>query len=198
MKRFGGFIFIWGFSLCCSVQGGRSQTREDGITLHIDTTYYAVRGGSVEDLRSQVKTLGPQDGGKRYDAGTEYQIRWRYRTVRVGEMCRFDSVVVHLNVRFIYPRWEIPSSASERLVQTWRRYYINLQGHEYGHFDLARTGCKEILRVIKEIQPSLTCRSIEDTADSMAEAIVASVKKKQAEYDRVTDHGATQGVRLDP
>lgn len=198
MKRCCGLFLIVVLFGCYIVQGALSQIRHDGVILQIDTTYYTVRGGSVEDLRSQVKTLGPQKGGKRYDAGTEYQIRWRYRSVTANGICRFDSVVVHLNVKFIYPRWVIPPSASERLVQTWRRYSANLLRHEDGHLDLALTGCREILKAIKEIHPEITCRSIEGKADSFAEAIVANVQKKQVEYDRITDHGTIQGVRLDP
>lgn len=198
MNRFCGLFLILVLFVCFAGQGALSQTRQEGIVVQIDTTYYTVRGGSVENLRSQVKTLGPQKGGKRYDAGTEYQIRWRYRSVTANGICRFDSAVVLLNVKFIYPRWEIPPSASERLVQTWKRYYTNLLRHEDGHLDLALTGSRELLQAIKEILPEITCRSIEAKADSFAEAIVASVQKKQVEYDRITDHGATQGVRLDP
>jgi predicted secreted Zn-dependent protease len=189
-----GFLIAF---LSCS-QETLSQTRHEGIILQIDTTYYTVRGSTVDDLRSQVKTLGPQKGGKRFDAGTEYQIRWRNRSVTANGICRFDSVVVHLNVKFIYPRWQIPPSASERLVNTWRRYFTKLLEHENGHLDLALAGCREILQAIKQIQPEITCRAIEEKAESIAEAIVARVQKKQLEYDRVTDHGTTQGVRLDP
>ena len=63
-----------------------------------------------------------------------------------------------------------------------------LAEHERGHVDLVMASIPEVARTIK----GATC----DTANAIGNELLSEIRQQDVDYDRVTDHGMTQGARF--
>src|SRR5262249_35099602 len=99
-----------------------------------------------------------------------------------------SKATVTMNIEIDFPLWTAADHASAQLVTSWRRYAEALALHESGHVRLAT----ESLQTIRVAIQSATCA----TADEAAKAALAQLKERSVEYDRVTDHGRTQGAQF--
>jgi predicted secreted Zn-dependent protease len=86
------------------------------------------------------------------------------------------------------PRWTPPADADPELVAEWAAWHGRLRWHEQGHVDVVHafaTGAEERLR-------AAGCAGI----DAEGAAMMAGVRRAQADYDAATGSGHAQGARF--
>lgn len=158
--------------------------------------YYDVVGNNASVLRQQMNAKGPLDGGKRFDAHTDWYIKWNYRYRPTASGCKFTSVDVSLTGTIELPRWVPPHNASNVLVQKWNRYLAALRIHENGHYAHGASAAQEMETLAKSLHGFGDCRAMVSEFNDRAHAIIRKYNLLDAAYDRETDHGRTQGAQF--
>lgn len=87
---------------------------------------------------------------------------------------------IKLKITYTYPRWVDRDEAPAYLVRSWNRMMANLVAHEEGHGDHGIQAAKEI--------SENDCRN--------AKGITRNWAAEDKRYDKRTNHGAREGVRL--
>jgi predicted secreted Zn-dependent protease len=167
------------------------------ITITVDYAYYHIAGSSAEELRAQMSEFGPtNDSGERHDARTNWSVRWSYPFSREDGGCTPGPIKVTVDTTFVLPQWDVPSNAAEELVDRWNTYMATLQLHENGHKEIAIEAGREILLSMDALPPYTSCGALEQAADALGERILDRFREEEFNYDKTTDHGATQGARF--
>ena len=158
--------------------------------------YYDVVGNNAQVLRQQMNAKGPLDGGRRFDAHTDWYVKWNYRYRPTASGCEFTSVEVSLTGTILLPRWVHTGNASGALVQKWDRYVAALRLHENGHYAHGVSAEKAIEAMAKSFRGSGDCRVMASEFNDQAHSIRARYNALDVAYDRETDHGRTQGAQF--
>jgi predicted secreted Zn-dependent protease len=170
-----------------------NSTLQPSVT--VDYRYYSVSGSTPQALRSQLNRVSPvfQDG-QRFDGKTYWYVRWFYYYANTGNSCRITQVKSSVEVELTLPQWQQPTNAPRSLVNQWQRYMTALQLHEDGHKDHGVAAAQEVLSVINNLPAYPSCPELETAANAAGKGVLQRYNQKDIEYDRVTQHGATQGA----
>ena len=152
--------------------------------------YYDIQGLTALDLRYDMNAKGPQaPSGDRFDGYTRWHANWRWRYRNTGSSCAIESV------RMTLPRWQNERSADLATQQEWARFLAALERHEDGHRRNGVAAGDEIDQRVASLPPAATCAALGAIADELGKRIVQRYTQLDADYDRDTGHGATQGAR---
>jgi len=157
--------------------------------------YFTVNGETSLQLSSEIDAKGPVgEDGRRSDGYTRWRMSWNFGMNSDTAGCGVSRVAVDLDIHMTLPRWDMPSGATPQLIARWNRYLAALRMHEDGHRQRAEAAADELRRTLaRERAPD--CRTLENRLDSMANALLAKLRARQAAYDRETKFGQNQGVR---
>lgn len=157
------------------------------------TEYYEVAGSSEQELRAAINKQRPKDrAGERHDAVTSWDVRWKFRYVTVAEGCALESLATTLEVVTILPRW--PNRQSGALTQRWDKYIAALEAHEDEHLQIGLRAARLVHARLSTSEVARSCPILEERINSQAKTIVDQFLSEDAEYDRRTKHGASQGA----
>lgn len=179
------------FVLCATAF---AQEHPAGPAVSVDTVYYDIRGSTANQLRGQMDRLGPETEGGRFDASTEWHIQWTYTYARSAASCALQEPQVDVQVTYTLPRWNPPADAPRSLADRWHAYVAALQVHEDGHRDIGIAAGEEVLRTLGELPAEATCPAMGRVANGAANQIITRHQAEERGYDRLTNHGATQGA----
>lgn len=165
------------------------------VDVDEDVRYYEVTGETPAEIWREMRAKGPvgKDGSK-YNATTPWNLRWRYPYARSADGCATGPVTVKLSVVYNMPRWDRPPGASATVARQWDRYIEALEEHEQGHADFGRQTASDIERALEAIPPQRTCDELSRLANDTGREILEENRPREREYDRRTNHGATQGT----
>lgn len=180
---------------------GTATSADDGIPVAIDEKLvkYTIEGDTASELLSQMDSLGPVDAneGKRFQGNTSWNVRWNYMMApQPGGLCRLEQVAVTLQVTMTLPDWTPKRHADSLLKSRWPAFLSALTNHEMGHRANGVRAAFAVRDALAGVAPLASCRQLGDAANAAASAAMAARQGADAEYDRQTEHGARQGVRL--
>ena len=148
--------------------------------------YYKIEGNSATDLRTQMNSLGPTDAqGAHADAFTDWYVSWGWPGYGTAQ-CDLTQVRLSYAITVTFPSWQIPAQVEPELVDHWRGYTLRLALHEKGHVDNVVKNQRSLRQAIEQA----TC----DTAEAAARQTLDHLRDFDANYDKKTKHGATQGA----
>lgn len=157
--------------------------------------YYEIGGDTPEELHRQLDTARPDLGDERWDAYTRWKARWTFAREQQGDRCRVSGARVELNLTFILPRWVPRTQPTEELEGRWRRFMAALVAHEEGHARVGLACAEELAGALARVPETGDCPSLDAYVDAEARRIIDRHGAEDAQYERATRHGATQGVR---
>jgi predicted secreted Zn-dependent protease len=163
---------------------------------HPQIAYYDVSGNNAQALRRQMNANGPLDHGKRFDAHTDWYVKWNYRYRPTASGCEFTSVDVSVTGTIKLPRWIHADDASSALVKKWDKYLAALRVHEEGHYAHGVSAAKEIEALAKSFHDSGDCLAMTAAFNQQAYATLGKYNALDVAYDRETAHGRTQGAQF--
>jgi predicted secreted Zn-dependent protease len=159
--------------------------------------YFIVRGTTIEQLRVEANSRGPVgSSGRRGEANTRSNIAWRFQIRQRAAVCTVHDIEVDLTIRMILPKWEHPLDVDPDLLAHWNRYLTALRIHEDGHRNRAEGGAREVREALVDASGPGSCVDLKNRLDSKVKTQLAELGKRQADYDRETGNGKTQGVWL--
>lgn len=95
------------------------------------------------------------------------------------------------------PRWEPEEDAPSELVEQWDRFINALYEHEHGHLSYGVRAAQAAEREVRRMRAH-SCGALALQVRQTIREIAEEYHTRSAEYDVVTRHGATQGVRWPP
>jgi predicted secreted Zn-dependent protease len=165
-------------------------------SLVITTNYFNVSGGSEHALRRSINQARPWSDKREGDAFTEWKIEWNFRLTTSQSACHVHSFATRTAITITLPKWTPPPAAPRVLTQGWDRYVTALKAHEEGHKQIALAAAAEIQKRVKALKTEPTCEAMSALLNGTARSVITEYRQKEIDYDRKTDHGATQGARF--
>jgi len=171
-----------------------SHAHDPRVAVSVVHDDYKVTGSTAAGLRQQMNSDGPLDHDKHFDAHTEWNVRWTYPFDRSGSGCSTGPVTVTLTITYHFPEWGDESDGSQALQAKWHKYQEALQTHEDGHAEHGREAADDIIRELSGLPAADACPAMDGIANAKAQAIIGRYAAEDVDYDRDTNHGATQGA----
>ena len=159
----------------------------------IDVNTYELVGASEEVLLAGMRALGPKSEGSEYFGLTETQLAYRYWKEEAEDGCHLEQIRIDLNVTITLPRWEASRVAPYELRRDWLRFDTALRRHEDGHRQISEQSAREVYHALRSLRTA-SCDGMDVAAQRTAERLRDVSEQRQANYDRQTGHGRTQGA----
>ncbi len=157
---------------------------------------YEISGGTPEKLLKEMQSKGPLDdgAGQRFFARTKWYVKWRFDYDDSAEFCRAKDIRTDLKITYQMPTWPDKSEASPGLINYWNGFMANLAEHEIGHGDIGRKTETQINKTLSDYGGDHdSCRDLGKALNAIAHDIIDS-STLDADYDKETQHGKTQGA----
>lgn len=158
----------------------------------VRTNYYPVTGSSWAELRQAMAANRPWKNGPEMHGRTDWHLRWTFQLEETAQGARLRAFDLTTTVTITLPSWKPPPDADPALVQQWKQFFANLKRHEEGHLAIARQAAAAVRKRIATIQQAPTLRQLSDQLHAAAQAAMAEFRDRDAEYDRITQHGLRQ------
>ena len=173
------------------------QMANASSAISIQTSFYAVSGNDSSSIHRSIQLNGPVGkNGKRYHAVTKWNTQWSYRWIETGSLCRLTRVDVDLDVEYLLPELTSINSKPERLKKNWEKYFQALFKHEQQHKNYGVQAANELEKELLSIKDQQTCTMLEALLASTARKVLDKYDRIEKEFDRVTNHGLNQGIKL--
>jgi predicted secreted Zn-dependent protease len=193
------WVYAIGISLaiCSAVLISMLASASSPANNKVVVTYYSVTGTSKSELRASLdQQRASEIAVGDYDAHTSWQIDWRFSYDRREHACGIEEMTVTLDARMILPRWDSPLQGKQSLQAAWLHYLDALRAHEDGHIEIARAAKSSIESSISTTPAEEDCAKMGDAVNFRAQAILETFREREAQYDRNTGHGLSQGARF--
>jgi predicted secreted Zn-dependent protease len=164
------------------------------VDVVTSTRYYVVSTATVQQLRAGAHTVGPFAADRRWAGATQAPTRWTFGHLRRGMVCRLHNVRVIVSAQIRLPRWEPDTPPDSTTLVWWSDFTARVLEHERGHLRIAVDGAREIAETLRPLEGSVSCDALTMRANGAARLILIKTRERQAEYDRMTGHGAHQAA----
>lgn len=163
-----------------------------------NTTYYEVEGGSSAMVGTQINSRGPvgKDDGAIHAAVTNYDIKWKYKTRRQEDGFAIVDLLVSLDLACIMPRKKPSQKIGDAFESEWKRFLAALTVHERGHVEHDVRMAEGLLAKLGERRRFKSVEELKAFVEAESSRCLAECAKANVDYDRRTNHGATQGATL--
>ncbi|MCK5666610.1 MAG: DUF922 domain-containing Zn-dependent protease [Thiotrichaceae bacterium] len=165
--------------------------------VKIQTSYYSVSGNDSNSLYQSLQQYGPiGENGKRYHAVTRWQANWNYAWREAANGCQLDKVEVSVDIEYLLPELKDLDTKAQKFRNDWNTYFLALFKHEQQHKDYAIQAATELEKELLAINSLQACFTLKDKMADTAQKVLDKYERKEKEFDRVTDHGLKQGIKL--
>lgn len=106
-------------------------------------------------------------------------------------------VHMKVDITIILPKWTDYNKVSREWKQAWDRFYEALVAHENKHKEFTIRAAEEIEAAIARLEVNGGCEQLKTRAESIYLDGLKRLRKIQIQFDKDTDHGATEGVVLE-
>jgi predicted secreted Zn-dependent protease len=160
------------------------------VDVVMSTRYYPVTAATVQGLRDEMRAAGPSADGRKWAGATQARTRWTFSHRRRGMVCMLYDVRVVVTAQMRLPRWQPEAPPDSATQAWWDDFSARLLAHERGHVRIAVDGAREIAATLRPLEGSVSCDALTMRANGAAQVILVRAREQQAEYDRLTGHGA--------
>lgn len=174
-----GFLLLFALGVSARAQNSVSWT----------TNFYAVSGTNFREIRRSIDQNRPWKDN--FDGDTRWDIHWRFTTVKGASDCSSSSFSTTTKIVVTLPRWTPPPDVLSEVKTQWTRYWTNLAQHEAGHARIGLAAAAEMQKQIAGVGAQADCAKLKQLINDRANAVVADYRRREVEYDKLTDHGRT-------
>ncbi|MBT4077712.1 MAG: DUF922 domain-containing Zn-dependent protease [Gammaproteobacteria bacterium] len=165
--------------------------------ITIQTEYFTVTGNDSNSLYQSLQKNGPiGENGDRYHAVTRWKARWSYSWRETSRWCQLSGVEVSLDIDYLLPKFKALESKPEHLKKSWDNYFQALFKHEQQHKDYGVQAANELEQALLAINERQACSTLQNNMADTAQQILDKYDQLEKEFDRVTNHGLNQGIKL--
>ena len=157
--------------------------------------YYRVDATTRHALKQQLDEAMSRIGGDKVGR-TEQSLRSSYELVATPSGCRFQDLVVSLDITIHLPEWRPEGKRPYKLGKRWDAMIAALALHEEGHRDLAVDAAHYLLAQLRAIAGDLDCKAMRRAAGKAFLDARLRHGILDGAYERRTRHGIAQGATL--
>lgn len=165
--------------------------KPSGVSVDATMVYYDVNAATLAEIRTDMRRQGPRLQGRTWAAVTRWRYAWRWQYDDRGIACEIRNVRVQLRATIEFPRWRPTAEPDSATLNWWQAMNTGLAEHERGHAQLAMKTAGEIVRRLEGLRGG-PCDALGMQANTVARNLLDQANRQQEEYDRRTQHGATQ------
>jgi len=160
------------------------------VVRTVSTEYYTVQGTDPAAIAADLMINSPWDKklGK-HTAVTRTSVNIQYKMVRRDRNCSAKDVKVYLHLTYLYPR--LAHSVDGKTRQWWKGFLAKLEEHELVHGEIS-TKAAHALNDELEALTNVDCINFKAIAKNRFNRFMAKLKRDQAAYDKLTEHGIKQ------
>jgi predicted secreted Zn-dependent protease len=161
--------------------------------------WYAISGSTLADLSGQMNALGPHDDSGAHAGRTRSWTSWhvQFNGGDAANPCSMRTVRVTVYDTVTLPLWTPPPHPDSGVVAEWGRFVTMLGRHEAGHRSITIEAAGEIARALAILPSRASCSDMLAAANAGGDAILASSRARQKQYDADTQHGLRRGTALE-
>jgi predicted secreted Zn-dependent protease len=157
--------------------------------------YYDVDATGADLMAAVTRASPVREEGRIYHAYSRWTVGWRLGWEHDGAgQCRVASAQVTLDGTITLPRLVAGDALQGRRFD---RYLTALTDHELGHYHHGEEAAAAVASALQALGPMDNCAALDRAAGATAAAIVERYRQRDREYDRLTEHGRTQGASLE-
>ncbi len=104
-------------------------------------------------------------------------------------ICTINKVTVRIHITYLYPK--LAQQTSKAIRQWWDTYMERLTEHELVHGEIALESAHVLDRALNTLKTP-NCDNVEKRVKNKFDSIMQKYKKKQKDYDKLTEHGIHQ------
>jgi predicted secreted Zn-dependent protease len=160
-----------------------------------EVVWYPISGSTLSDLRREMSLHGPRDDEGVHAGLTRTWTRWHFQFT--GTPCYMQAVQVTVYDTITLPLWTPPPRPDSALVAEWGRFVTMLGRHEAGHRSIAIEDAGQIATRLASFPSRATCADMMAAANADGQAILASSRERQKQYDADTRHGLRRGTAFE-
>ncbi len=165
------------------------------VTESLTYDSYTIAPVRGQNLVAALNATSPiKEGGRSYGGTTKWNVRWGYlwKSGPTGS-CSVASVNVSLTATITLPQLVGGDARQQRIFAA---YLAALKVHEMGHYRFGQEAANAVEAQLKALPAAATCGELDASARATAGRILESYGPKEAQYDRATGHGRSQGAEL--
>ncbi|WP_319467354.1 DUF922 domain-containing Zn-dependent protease [uncultured Pseudodesulfovibrio sp.] len=152
--------------------------------------YYMVSGkGKKEIVRSMRRNSPIKEKGRTFQGNTSSQIKYKFTWIRKNGVCTINKVTVRIHITYLYPK--LAQQTSKAIRQWWDTYMDRLTEHELVHGEIALESAHVLDHALNTLKTP-NCDNVEKRVKNKFDSIMQKYKKKQRDYDKLTNHGINQ------
>ena len=185
----------------------------------VQYNYYPVTGKNLQELLASADKNGPFDSkdGRTYPAQTRWRLGWsydfNYSSQREGEYIHvalnmFD-INLNSDITVILPMISEGTELNPHDLELWKKYVKGLLEHENDHVRITTDPlywdeAQKTISGVKELTlpydghsdvDSVIKNTVKAETEKMGHDLMKTIKMRNDEYDRVTEHGLKPGMR---
>ncbi|MEF2230705.1 MAG: DUF922 domain-containing protein [Pseudodesulfovibrio sp.] len=154
------------------------------VTVSTSEDHYIVEGSTMAQILAYYRQREDK-----YTAYARPHFKYSYTWLQQGGACTVTEVKVHLHILYIYPRLANPTG--KFTAHWWDVTLKQLARHEHIHGDISRDAANELEREILTVR-GVPCSTIKSVVAARASRVLQDHRRRQQEYDRITEHGLKQ------
>lgn len=156
----------------------------------VDIDYYEIYASDAREVFSQIASKGSNG----FAAHTDWAISYQYTTSQRSGNCRLVSNDISLSIEYLLPKWKNEVFADLALQSRWKDWYKNLVAHEEQHGAHGEAAYESISRQFDQLDSEPSCEDLSAELASIVSITLAEYADIDDEYDRLTQHGTTEGA----
>lgn len=168
------------------------------VSSTVREEHYLVYGRTIDDIRQSISDRTPVRSARGAFAGnTKSHYQTTYRLAPVSQTgCALKDVAVKVESVITLPQLA-PGTLPPAVAQEWRRYYTALRAHEYRHVESGKESARTTQQWLASMKISGPCPAARPHIRVAIEAYILKLDERDRHLDVITDHGRSQGARLD-
>ncbi|HZS60042.1 MAG TPA: DUF922 domain-containing protein [Gemmatimonadaceae bacterium] len=163
-----------------------------------EIVWYPISGSTRGELQREMALHGPHDDEGAHAGMTRTWTNWH---IHLGggnaNPCYMQTIEVTVHDTVTLPLWTPPLHANSDLVAEWGRFVTMLGRHEAGHRAIALDAAGAIANALAGTPSRASCSDMLAAANAQGQAILASTRERQKQYDVDTNHGLRHGTALE-
>lgn len=164
--------------------------------INEEYVYYSVKPSSIENLLQALNHASPiRESGELFHGHTDSYVKWNFWWNESEGKCAINRVTTEVKLKYTLPKL-VTNNPNQALKSVWSKWYPALVKHEKGHGSFAIDAARRVESAIERLPAFNGCDVLSNEANSAGHRVLDKLKKRDAEYDKRTRHGETQGASL--
>jgi len=160
----------------------------------IEYQYYVISPRTPNQIKTELMRHSPiRQGGGTFNGRTDWYIDWKFQTNPSSRGCQLEDSSVSVRVVYILPALG-EHVTDPRTIEVFNNFNKALTRHESTHGNHGLSAAREIDAAFDDVQAQPNCDQMSQMLNGIANSIVRKYAQKDAEYDRVTSNGLTEGA----